>query len=195
MREFARVFRPSDNSTILDIGGYPLTWINFSCKPSVTSLNLYPTEFVQTESYPPIQTVVGDACKLPYANDSFDIVFSNSVIEHVGTFERQQAFADEARRVSRNLWVQTPAREFFIEPHLLAPFIHYLPRGLQRRLIRRFTTWGIITRPSPEGIEAFLDEVRLISFSEMKQLFPDCQIKRETILGFTKSYVAIRRVT
>ena len=91
------------------------------------------------------------------------------------------------------LWIQTPAKEFFIEPHLLTPFIHFLPVSFQRRLIRRFTTWGIVTKPSPSQVESFLQEVRLISFAEMRQLFPDCHIHRDTAFGFTKSYVAIRQ--
>ena len=103
---------------------------------------------------------------------------SNSVIEHLSSFERQQAFASEARRVGRALWIQTPAKEFFIEPHLLAPFIHYFPVSFQRRLIRHFTIWGLVTKPSPAAIESFLQEVRLISFGEMQQLFPDCKIHR-----------------
>jgi hypothetical protein len=119
--------QPADDCTILDIGGYPGTWKDFPHKPSVTTLNLHPVDFVQTPDLPPIRTRVGDGCKLDYADASFDIVFSNSVIEHLSSFERQQAFASEARRVGRALWIQTPAKEFFIEPHLLAPFIHYFP--------------------------------------------------------------------
>ena len=192
MRNFARIMQPADGCTILDIGGYPGTWKDFPHKPSVTTLNLHPVDFVQTPDLPPIRTRVGDGCKLDYADASFDIVFSNSVIEHLSSFERQQAFASEARRVGRALWIQTPAKEFFIEPHLLAPFIHYFPVSFQRRLIRHFTIWGLVTKPSPAAIESFLQEVRLISLAEMQQLFPDCKIHRETIFGFTKSYVAIR---
>ena len=193
MQAFASTLQPSDNSTILDIGGYPATWADFPYKPSITMLNLQPISFVQADSFPPIQTVVGDGCILPFPSGSFDIVFSNSVIEHLGTFDRQQAFAAEARRVGRRLWLQTPAKEFFIEPHLLTPFFHFLPLRLQRQLMRRLTIWGIVDKPSPAEIESFLQEVRLISFSEMQQLFPDCQIQKEAVFGFTKSYVAIRQ--
>ena len=90
------------------------------------------------------------------------------------------------------LWIQTPAREFFIEPHLLTPFIHYLPRSVQARLLRYFTVWGLMTRPSPKEVAGFLDEVRLLTYREMQELFPDCQILRERFMGFTKSYVAVR---
>lgn len=193
LRFFAQTLHPKDGDTILDVGGLPATWARFPYKPTITTLNLHAVDFVQTPDLPPIQPVVGDGCKLDYADASFDIVFSNSVIEHLGSFANQQAFAGEARRVGRKLWIQTPAKGFFIEPHLLAPFIHYFPVAIQRRLIRRFTLWGLTTKPSPAQVQAFLEEVRLLSFAEMRQLFPDCEIHRETVLGFTKSYVAIRR--
>ena len=138
------------------------------------------------------ELVVGDGCALPYADMSFDIVFSNSVIEHVGSWERQQAFAAEARRVGRRLWVQTPAREFFIEPHLITPFFHWLPYVWKRRLMRNFTGRGLIERPEMPSVDAFLAEVRLLTFDEMRALFPDCTILRERFLGCTKSYIAVR---
>lgn len=40
----------------------------------------------------------------------FDLVYSNSVIEHLGTWEKQQAFAAEARRVGRGYWIPTPGQ-------------------------------------------------------------------------------------
>jgi SAM-dependent methyltransferase len=193
MTKFYQALKPTESSTILDIGGYPGTWTRFPTKPLVTILNIRPVEFTQTEDYPWIDTVVGDGCKLNYPAGSFDIVFSNSVIEHVGSFERQQAFAREAHRVGRSLWIQTPAREFFMEPHLLTPFIHFLPISIQRKFIRRFTLWGVLTKPTAMDIQRFLEEVRLLTYREMKQLFPDSNIYRETVCGFTKSYVAVRK--
>ena len=73
----------------------------------------------------------------------------------------------------------------------MTPFIHYFPRTVQRKLLR-FTVWGLVTRPTPEEREAFLDEVRLLSYRDMRRLFPDCRIMRERFLLFTKSYIAVR---
>jgi Methyltransferase domain len=129
---------------------------------------------------------------LPFADRAFDVVFSNSVIEHVSTWERQMQFAAGARRVGRKLWVQTPAYEFFIEPHLMTPFIHWLPVRWQRRLLRNFTPWGWLTRPPTPTVDAFIAEVRLLTRSEMRKLFPECEILEEKFLGMTKSYIAVR---
>ncbi|CAN5167917.1 hypothetical protein BH23VER1_BH23VER1_25020 [soil metagenome] len=195
MREFAERFRPEAAENILDVGGYPATWREMTPGwKSLTILNLDPfTMDGDTARALKAEAVVGDACALPYADRSFDIVFSNSVIEHVGTWENQKKFAAEAARVGHRLSVQTPAREFFIEPHYIAPFVHWLPRRLRRRILRNFTVWGWMTRPDGGRIEAILDEIRLLTYDEMQDLFPDCEIIRERFLGvFTKSYTAIR---
>ena len=189
---FTEVLSPTQQSVILDVGGYPWFWQSFPKPHQITLLNPHVVPGLADQYAGQFRFVAGDGCKLEFPDRSFDIVFSNSVIEHVGTFARQQAFAAEARRVGRALWIQTPAREFFIEPHLLTPFIHYLPRSVQARLLRYFTVWGLMTRPSPKEVAGFLDEVRLLTYREMQELFPDCQILRERFMGFTKSYVAVR---
>lgn len=192
LRWFRRtiVLRPGDR--LLDIGGYPWFWSEAALPNPISLLNLeFPAGLVA--EYPGFTYVAGDGCALPFGDGAFDVVFSNSVIEHLGTWERQQRFAAEARRAGRRLWVQTPARGFFIEPHLLAPFIHWLPRNAQRRLIRWGTGWGWLTRPTPAQVDAFLAEVRLLTRAEMQALFPDCELIEEKFLGLTKSYVAIRR--
>jgi SAM-dependent methyltransferase len=192
MRRFIQRLQPTADSHILDIGGYPATWQNSGVPSHVHIINLNPIPYSPREGFPPIETAVADGCALPYPDNSFDIVFSNSVIEHVGTRERQKAFAYEARRLGRKLWIQTPARWFFIEPHLIAPFIHFLPLSVQQRLLRYFTPWGWLTRPTPEQVKIFLAEVRLLTYREVKELFPDCTILRERFFGMTKSYIAVR---
>jgi len=189
-RMFESVMHPTPSKTILDVGGTQTFWSESEFKGQVTLLNTEPSRFGDAAVVG--KQVVGDGCSLPFPEGSFDIVFSNSVIEHVGTWERQVQFAAEALRVGRTFWIQTPAREFFIEPHLIAPFVHWLPRSWQRRLIRHFTIRGWLDRPGPAAVEEFLDEVRLISYAEMKQLFPGCRIIKEPFFGMCKSYVAVK---
>ena len=111
--------------------------------------------------------VLADGCRLPFADASFQVVYSNSVIEHLGSWENQEDFAKECRRVGVSYYVQTPNRHFFFEPHLLTPFIHWLPHRFQARLLRHFTVWGLITKPTPEYCEALLDELRLLGSREL----------------------------
>ena len=171
----------------------PNTWLSESHyeRVPVTLVNLrFPDPAIFTDGR--FTAVHADATCLPFADASYDIAFSNSVIEHVTTWERQQAFASEVRRVAPKLWIQTPARCFPIEPHLLAPFFQYWPRQLQIRAARYFTVWGLLTRPTRAQAEEMILEIRLLTYREMKQLFPDCTILKERFLGFTKSYVAVR---
>ena len=152
MRKFESVMHPSDSTEILDIGGtYPI-WRYLSTHPHVTLLNLK-TPQDQREYPANIRFQVGDALNMPFKDGEFDIAFSNSVIEHVATWENLQRFAEEIQRVGKSVWVQTPAYEFFMEPHYIAPFIHWLSPAWRRRLIRNFTPWGWLTRPTPAQVE------------------------------------------
>ncbi len=81
-----------------------------------------------------------------------------------------------------------------MEPHLITPFIHYLPKRTQRRLIRYVTVWGLIAKPSGEQIENFLRGTRLLTRREMKTLFPDGELHIERFMGLSKSFVVYRIV-
>jgi hypothetical protein len=115
------------------------------------------------------------------------------VIEHVGRWGDQVAFARELRRVASRLYCQTPNRWFFVEPHLMAPFLHWLPRGIQRRTVRWLSVWGWMTKPDDDEVADFLREIRLMTRAELRRLFPDCRIERETFAGMTKSFLVVRR--
>src|SRR5580658_3618505 len=140
MRLFAQEFEITGETRVLDVGGTPELWGLLPGRPRVTILNL-PRASPGRSS---CDLVFASGCALPFADRSFDIVFSNSVIEHVGDPARQQRFADEIRRVARRYWVQTPNRWFPIEPHLLTPLVHFLPRSWQRPIVRRMTVWQVI---------------------------------------------------
>jgi hypothetical protein len=192
MREFVQTFTPSPSTNILDVGGSTLNWGLIDVKPKVTLLNLSLPENA-AEKPDHFSFVVGNGLDLKYPDAEFDICYSNSVIEHVGSFEDQRRFAGEVCRVGRKIWVQTPARSFFFEPHFLTPFIHFFPKDIRRRLLRNFTVWGLLTRPDKDAVERILAEIRLLSYDEMKTLFPDCEIRRERFLFFTKAFIAVRK--
>ncbi len=193
---FSRHLSPSRSDRLLDVGGTPGFWLaNPPVVGSIDSVNVEamawdPAAFPEYH----IRSLQGDGCRLALPDGSYDIAFSNSVIEHVGSWENQVAFAREIRRVGKGLWVQTPARECPIEPHYLAPFIHWFPKSLQRRLIRYFTPRGWIERLTRKQVDEMVDSIRLLNRAEMKLLFPDCEILVERALGFLpKSYIAVRK--
>lgn len=188
---FLERLSPASSTQILDVGGYPFDWEGVVPIDShVTFLNV---------GYPPMGPIanrftclVGDGRQMDFQDKAFDIVFANSVIEHVGTLADQRRFASEVRRVGKKLFVQTPNRRFFIEPHFGMAFIHYLPWPLARRLLQVFSFRALFRRGDTINLKQLADELRLLTFREMSELFPDCEIHREKLLGMTKSFMAIR---
>jgi hypothetical protein len=193
MAAFLHQMSVSGATTILDVGGTADTWTGLPVSPRVTLLNMPRAGVGRDRGF---ETVGGDGCRLPFRDRTFDIVFSNSVIEHVGDATRQRIFADEVRRVGRGYWVQTPNFWFPIEAHLLTPGIHYLPKSWQRAVLERGSVWEWLERPTADRrafyIEHFLTEIRLLTAAELRSLFPDAVVQRERSLGFTKSLIAWR---
>lgn len=192
---FLNKIEPRLTDILLDVGGYPDFWINVPCiSQRIDILNIHPIHLPphQTNAHH-FQFIEGNGCALAMNNNSYDVCFSNSVIEHVGTWSDQQNFAAEIRRVGNALWIQTPAYECPIEPHYLALFVHYFPRCIQKKVLRWISVWGWVQRPLQPEIDAMVESIRLLTKSQMIVLFPDCTIITERMLGiFPKSYIAFR---
>lgn len=195
MYRFAEAFEIDSRTRILDVGGSHHIWRLLPVKPNVVMLNILPPDDeydAGDESIANLRVVLGDACHLPFKDRSFDLVFSNSLIEHLYTFDQQQRFADECQRVAARYYVQVPNQRFFLEPHLLTPFIHWLPKSMRARLLRNFTVWGLVTRPTRQECEHFIEEVRLLTERDLRQLFPEAEIWHERVLGLSKSLMAVK---
>ena len=177
--------------SILDIGGTTQFWEQrgWAGKKDVQIVLFNLVE--EEQQYANIMAITGDATNLMnIENNAFDIVFSNSVIEHLFTWEKQQAMADEARRVGRAYWIQTPNFWFPIEPHFHALGWQWWPRSFRIALIQR---WRFGQRgPYRDKNEAAnrIDEIQLLTERRLRALFPAAHIWREPFLGFTKSLVA-----
>ncbi len=194
MSIFENLFNPLNGKKILDVGGSIFNWSLLKDKPKVTILNIKFSKELGLYEKNNVELILGSGLCLPFKGNSFDIIYSNSVIEHLGTWKNQMQFAKEIMRVGKNIFIQTPNKYFFIEPHLITPFIHYLPKKFQRRFLRNFTVWGLITRPSQQYcINHVINEIRLLSYNELRRLFPSCHIIRERFLFFTKSFYLIWR--
>lgn len=193
MAKFAKLFGITDRTRILDVGGTPANWTLLETRPRVTILNL--PRAVEGDRAG-MTWIFADGCRLPFRDGSFDIVFSNSVIEHLGGPEKHEEYAREIGRVGVRYFVQTPNRWFPVEPHLLTPFVHFLPRDWQRKWVDRFTVWEWLARPRPDQrafyLEHYLRDIRLLDGRAMRRLFPDARLIRERFLGLTKSLIAMR---
>jgi len=184
----------AQQAAVLDVGGTWRWWKDMQpCTSQITIVNLDATHQSEVEQAG-YRFMAADGCALPFADQSFDLSFSNSVIEHVGDASARQRFAHEMLRCGRSLYLQTPNKWFFVEPHLIAPFIHWLPFALTRRLVRWCSIWGWVNRPDQATIDAFLKDINLVDRTELEALFPGCQIGAEKFLGMTKSFIVTRPV-
>jgi len=190
MAKFEQKFNLSSEISVLDVGGSEYNWSLISVEPKLTIINVrVPIRSVQLKS---ASQFIADGRHLPFKDAAFDIVYSNSVIEHLSTSLNQTLFAKECSRVGINYYVQTPNKWFPIEPHYIMVFIHWLPKRIQRRLIRNFTIRGWVNRPSQLECDRKVEELRLLSKKEFQQIFPDADIWYERFLGLAKSMIAVR---
>ncbi len=194
MARFVAELGITSETRVLDIGGTPDNWQLLAAPPRLVMLNT-PRAAADLAGAP--AWVAGDGRALPFRDAAFDVVFSNSVIEHVGDAASQRQFAREVTRVGRAYWVETPNRWFPVEQHLLTPFIHWLPRRWQRALVPRLNWWRVLVPLSADRrdfyIAHYLRDVRLIGPGQLRALFPEARILRERLLGVAKSLVALRR--
>src|SRR5262245_50600279 len=98
---------------ILDIGGTENFWVQMGFTNHQTTEIFILNIDEQKTTCPNIKFIKGDATDLQkYVNREFDVVFSNSVIEHVGSFDEQKKMADEIVRTGKKYFVQTPNKYF-----------------------------------------------------------------------------------
>ena len=183
-----------DHFKILDIGGDIQYWKNIrwqhpACK--IHLLNLYESIIPENETHQ-FSSSVGNGLSLEYKKGEVDLIFSNSVIEHVGSYANQQIFAGEVRRVSDKYIVQTPSIWFPLEPHSLIPLFQFLPHPIRALLIM---TFNINYFPKAKTYKAAIKvshSTLMFTHKRFKQLFPEAEIQVERFLGIPKSYTAIK---
>ncbi len=183
---------------ILDVGGRVSYWRTLEPElqdlpgVSLTLINIESPDDTDETLEVPHVSLVGDACAMTFEDRAFDVVHSNSVIEHVGSWPRMEAFASESRRVGRALFVQTPSYWFPVEPHFRVPGFAFLPRPLQIRLLMSRANGFYARAESVSAAMKALEECQLLDRAQMRFLFPDAQIRTERFAGLEKSLIAIR---
>lgn len=184
---FCDVMGLTGSESLLDVGGSS-EWLwrgGFFAKP-ITVLNLQDGMDVPRR----IKWIKGDACAMSmFQNGTFDLAFSNSVIEHVGNFERQLQMAGEIRRVAVRYWVQTPYRHFPLETHMVFPFFQYFPLKVRAWLGVRWPFSFEMMRHGDPLRDA--TQIWLLDIRQMRQLFPEAEIIIERFMGIPKSLIAV----
>lgn len=180
---------------ILDVGGTEAIWYKEGfCDPNM--IDLVKITILNKREVPVnhanIKAMAGDARDMKEFKDGeFDIVFSNSVIEHVGAYEDQIQMAKEIKRVGKKYFVQTPNLYFPIEPHFLFPFFQFFPLQIKVWILTHIPigrrSKRIIDR---EQAKQIANRVKLLSKKEVQKLFPEASIFEEKFFGLTKSLAA-----
>lgn len=175
---------------VLDLGGTPQFWSGFPVRPAhVTLVNVMPVASPAEW----ITTVTGDACSppAPVRGSRFDLVVSNSVIEHVGGHMQRQRFAEVVARGADRYWIQTPYRYFPIEPHWLFPCMQFLPLRIRAAITQH---WPLSPARASDLRDAVANaaSVELLSITEMRSYFPESTIWYERFGFLVKSLTAIR---
>lgn len=197
-----RLFKPivdqvlADKGTcrILDLGGTPSYWEEFGADLDWDRVNVCAFNVTHSETkHSGITAMAGDARDVSGFQDlSFDIVHSNSVIEHVGRWDDMASMAREVRRLAPRYFVQTPYFWFPIEPHARFPLLHWMPESWRYRILLKRTCGFWNQRPDVGEATKAIQSALLLDKRQMQFLFPDAQIIAEKFLGLTKSLVAIR---
>jgi hypothetical protein len=148
---FMKKMQPKHRDRILDIGTSDDTGIEsnmleqlYPCRENLTCASLTDGKLILA-AYPGVhhvRIVAGEP--LPFDDNAFDIVYSNAVLEHVGSRTQQGKFIAEMCRVAPRRFLAVPNRGFPIESHTCLPLVHYLPKQLFRRLLRhtRYDFWS-----------------------------------------------------
>ncbi len=138
----------------------------------------------------PVRVYQGDVTALADISDqTYDVAFSNSVIEHVGNLAMQKRFATELRRIARRFVLQTPARSFPLEPHFYVPFFAQMPLGIRAAMHRRWKLGWLPPEPDPLQARIDCDSIRLLSRRELTLLFPEGLLIAERLAGLVKSFI------
>ncbi len=174
---------------ILDVGGTEQFWskLEFSEQDvHISCVNLFPFE----PTRPDITSIQGDATNMPQFDDnSFDIVFSNSVIEHVSTFENQMKMANEIRRIGKRYFVQTPNRYFPMEPHFMRIYWQFIPVPIRVKLLMKGDVGFIKKCDTREQALREIQEIRLMTRSEFQKCFPEGTLIDEKFKFLIKSFM------
>lgn len=196
LAELLKVYPDLDSYSVLDVGGRPFIWdllrqyYQVAPKQLVLLNTASEDMFIEAKGY---TVKIADGCQLPYADNSFDLVFSNSVIEHVGDSAQVAQFAQECDRVGHKIYIQTPNRWFPVEAHFGAAFIHWLPRPWYQKLSCLSLRY-LFTYKNPIERDNFEQEfatTRLLSAHQLHKLFPKKKIVPEKVFGLTKSFVVM----
>lgn len=198
MELFNRIIMPTENMSVLDVGAEIAT----SCVEGLQFIDLYPwknrisainlsashVSSIKIQ-YPEIEAVVGDACELPWPDKSFDVVYSNAVIEHLGSLNKQQKMAAEIMRVGKRWFVMTPNRWYPFEFHMRLPFVTLLP-GRGYLWAGRIVAYNHVKRKYALANRR-RNDLRLMTTRDLKRCFAGSRIIKLRVTFMAETLIVV----
>lgn len=189
---FLKTMSPGKHSNILDVGytdddayeGINFLEKNYPYKSNITALGIE-EPMVFRKKHPEVKVVTYDGTVFPFADKSFDIAWSNAVIEHVGNYEEQKFFLAELLRTSKKIFLTTPNRYFPFEVHTRLPLLHYLPKKYFDTILtlvgKKWATGKYMFLLGRTDLERMLRELGVDNY----------QIKSNRLFFFTMDFVVV----
>lgn len=197
MKLFYDLIHPTEDTTVLDVGaeinpngdrGLQLI-DSYQWKSRLSAINLSSQHTDEIKRYyPEIDARVGDACNLPWPDKSFDVVYSNAVIEHVGNLDQQHKMAAEIMRVGKSWFVTTPNRWYPYEFHMRLPFVTWLP-GHGYLWAGRIMSYNHVKKKYVYGIKQ--EFLRLLTADELRRCFPNSRIIKPKVTFMAETVIAV----
>jgi len=195
------VYSENHHVNIIDVGGTHKFWENFSIfldkkfSFNIDCINLSFNESnnITINKNVSVNVSSGNACELNNVYDKqYDIAFSNSVIEHVGSWYNMELMASEVKRVARNYIVQTPYFWFPIEPHVGFPFVHWLPEQLFYRLVMKTNLRFAKKQNNVADAMRIVQDAKMLGKQQFTSLFAEARILKERWWYMTKALIAVK---
>jgi ubiquinone/menaquinone biosynthesis C-methylase UbiE len=186
-RLFTEVMRPSASTRILNVGATGTTTgladqleSSYPYQGNITGGGINLTEVQDyRRSFPEVRAVMFNGCALPFPDQSFDIVYSNAVLEHLPGEDLVQRFAAEVQRVGKAWFVTTPNFWYPFDPHYHLPFVQLLSQDAQRALVQKL------------GKTPY-DYLHLFSKRELRRLFPTSNVIGCRVTFYPETLIAYR---
>jgi len=189
---FLEMLKPLPTDSLLDVGFNDVEHSEFDnyleqfypYQSQITALGIIGNDHF-SKKYPKVKVVLYDGKIFPFADKSFDIGWSNAVIEHVGDRDAQLLFLKEMLRTCKRLYFTTPNRYFPIELHTRIPLLHWLPKPVFYSILK------ITSKKWAAG-----DYMNLLSICQIKSLLKRADvtnyvIKKNRFCGFVMDYCVI----
>lgn len=177
---------------IIDLGGSDYYWKHLNMTDNADfEILILNNEIQNTESFSNITFMKKDVRNLDFIKDKeYDLVYSNSLIEHLNSFEEQKKLANEIKRIGKRFFIQTPNYYFPVEPHFLFPFFQFLSVKMKTKLISNYKLGWYERQTDPFKAEELAKSIRLLKENELKDIFSGCKIYKEKYFQLTKSFIA-----